>query len=58
MKGNLLAWVLVLLGGALLLRNLGLLDIHLRELLATWWPLVLIALGLALLLRPDRSGKK
>lgn len=42
--------VLILLGTLLLLSNLGMLP-PLGPLLARWWPLVLIAIGVALLLR-------
>jgi len=46
--GIVLAVALIVLGGYFLLRNLGLLD-WLRD--DIFWPLVLIALGLVLLLR-------
>lgn len=53
MKGNVAAIVLVLTGVFLLLTNLGLIDISLVELLKTWWPVLLIALGLGMFLTPD-----
>ena len=43
------ALVLIALGTLFLLDNLGL-DIDARRLLATWWPLLLVAAGLARLL--------
>jgi hypothetical protein len=58
MKGNLAALVLIVVGGFMLLSNLGLIDINLRELLSTWWPLILIAAGVALFLTPERIGRK
>ena len=58
MKGNLAAMVLIVVGGFMLLSNLGLIDINLRELLSTWWPLILIAAGVALFLTPERIGRK
>ena len=48
MKGNIAAIVLVVLGVFFLLTNLGLISISLRELLRVWWPVALIAVGLAL----------
>ena len=58
MKGNLAALVLIVVGGFMLLSNLGLIDINLRELLSTWWPLILIAAGVALFFTPERIGRK
>lgn len=45
MKGNVAAIVLVSAGTFFLLSNLGLINISLAELLKTWWPLILIAVG-------------
>ena len=42
--------VLIVLGALFLLSNLGLLP-HLGPLFAKWWPLILIAVGLVLLMR-------
>jgi len=42
--------VLVALGVLFLLSNLGLLP-HLGPLFARWWPLILIAVGVSMLLR-------
>jgi hypothetical protein len=52
MKGNVAAIVLVVLGVFFLLTNLGLISISLKELLVTWWPLALIAIGVALFFTP------
>ena len=57
MRGNLAAIVLILAGGFMLLTNLGVIDISLRELLRTWWPLILIAVGVGLFFTPDRLKK-
>jgi hypothetical protein len=56
MKGNFAAIVLVLLGTFFLLSNLGLISVSLAELFKTWWPLILIAVGLMLFFTPN--GKK
>lgn len=44
------AFVLITLGSLFLLSNLGVLP-RLGPLFATWWPLILVAVGTALLLR-------
>jgi Domain of unknown function (DUF5668) len=62
MKGNFAAIVLIVLGGAFLLNNLGLLNFSLTEVLRVWWPVVLIAVGAAMFLMPrdktDNDGKR
>lgn len=50
------ALVLVVLGLFFLLGNLGILRLSLWELLATWWPLVLIGLGLSMFFSKGKSG--
>ena len=45
------ALILIVLGVLFLARNLGWTDLDLGRLLSTWWPLILIAVGLSLLLR-------
>lgn len=57
MKGNIAAIVLVVLGVFFLLTNLGLISISLRELLRVWWPVALIAVGVALFFTPGGKGK-
>ena len=57
MRGNIAAIVLILAGGFMLLTNLGVIDISLRELLRTRWPLILIAVGVGLFFTPDRLKK-
>jgi len=49
MKFNFAAIVLILVGSYFLLSNLGLLNISMREIIATWWPAILIALGVSML---------
>jgi len=47
---KLMLWplILILLGALFLLHNLGVLPLGaLKQLLATWWPLILIAVGVA-----------
>lgn len=58
MKGNLAAIALILIGVVALAVNLDWLDFDLLELLRTWWPLLPIALGIALFLTPGESGSK
>ena len=57
MKGNIAATVLVALGVFFLLTNLGLISISLRELARVWWPVALIAVGLALFFTPGDKKK-
>ena len=58
MRGNVGAIVLILVGAFFLLSNLGLLNVSLRELIATWWPLILIVLGVGLFFTPGGRGRK
>lgn len=58
MKGNIAATVLIVVGIFALLTNLDLIHIDLRALLSTWWPLILIAIGVGLFLTPNRIDKK
>jgi len=52
------AIVLIVVGSVLLLVNLGILPVaELRALLAKWWPLILILLGVWQLMRPRRDGQ-
>lgn len=56
MKGNVAAIVLIAVGTFFLLTNLGLLHISLAELFKTWWPAILIVLGISMFALPN--GKK
>ncbi|MES2950662.1 MAG: DUF5668 domain-containing protein [Pseudomonadota bacterium] len=57
MRGNVAAIALVLFGTFFLLNNLGLINVSLGELLKTWWPAILIVVGLSMFFMP-RDGKK
>lgn len=52
MKGHFGAIALVVVGVFFLLSNLGLLNVNIAELLRTWWPAILIALGLGMFFVP------
>lgn len=58
MKGNLAAIALILIGVVALAVNLDWLAFDLLDLLRTWWPLLPIALGIALFLTPGEGGRK
>lgn len=50
------AIALILVGTAFLLINLGILPVReLKALLAQWWPLILILIGVWMLVRPQRG---
>ncbi len=49
-KSILAPLILIVLGVMFLLSNLGLLP-HLDPIFAKWWPLILVAVGVSLLLR-------
>lgn len=52
------AFILILIGVIFLLINLGVLPVReLRALLAQWWPLILILVGVAMLIRPRNGGQ-
>ncbi|MBP9907600.1 MAG: hypothetical protein KBF66_18805 [Rhodoferax sp.] len=57
MKGNVAAIVLVLVGTFFLLSNLGVINLSLAELLSTWWPVILIVVGLMLFFTPNGEKK-
>ena len=57
MRGNVAAIVLVLVGTFFLLSNLGLIDISLTQLVKTWWPAILIAVGISLFFTPEKQKK-
>ncbi|MBS7806380.1 DUF5668 domain-containing protein [Variovorax sp. PCZ-1] len=62
MRGNFAALVLILVGAAFLVSNLGWLNFSMLEVLRVWWPVVLIVLGVAMFLMPrdkfDNSDKR
>jgi lia operon protein LiaF len=43
--------ILIVIGVIFLLHNLGVLPMPLRELFATYWPVILIIVGVSLLVR-------
>lgn len=52
------AFALILIGAIFLLINLGVLPVaELKALLAQWWPLILILVGVAMLLRPGKGDQ-
>jgi hypothetical protein len=57
MKGNFAAIALLVIGALALGVNLELFELDLVALLKKWWPLALIAVGLALFFTPDEGGK-
>ena len=58
MKINFGGVVLIVVGALALARNLGLLQISITDLILTWWPLILIGLGISLFFTPDNEKKK
>jgi Domain of unknown function (DUF5668) len=62
MRGNFAALVLILVGTAFLVSNLGWLNFSILEVLRVWWPVILIVLGVAMFLMPrdkfDNSDKR
>lgn len=58
MKGNFAAIALTVIGAVALGVNLELFELDVVALLRKWWPLALIAVGVALFFTPDDSGKK
>ena len=50
------AYILIFIGTIFLLINLGVLPVaELRQLLAKWWPLILIVIGAWLLAKPTKG---
>ena len=58
MRGNFAAIALTVIGAVALGVNLELYKKEKDALLRKWWPLALIAVGVALFFTPDDSGKK
>jgi hypothetical protein len=55
MRGTFWPVVLIVLGGLLLLSNLGIVPLgEVKALLAKWWPLILILIGVSALLKRGR----
>jgi lia operon protein LiaF len=55
MKPSVPGLVLIVIGVLFLLRNLGF-DLRLGELFATWWPVLLIAVGAGMLFKQNPRG--
>jgi len=58
MKGNFAAIALLVIGALALAVNLDLLEIDLVNLMRKWWPLALIAIGVALFFTPGDTPRK
>ena len=58
MKGSFGALVLIVVGALALAHNLGYLHVNLSRLIGTWWPLILIVLGIGFFFTPNSSRKK
>ncbi len=57
MKGNFFAIALIAFGTFYLLTNLGLINVNLADLFRTWWPAILIAVGVAMFFTPADKKK-
>lgn len=58
MKGNVGAIILIVVGALLLGRNLDLFDFNFFQLFSTWWPVILIAVGAAMMFNRDEDNKR
>jgi Domain of unknown function (DUF5668) len=56
MRGHFTALLLIVIGSLALAHNLGYFNVNLARLFSTWWPILLIALGLAFFVTP--GGKR
>ena len=58
MKSNIVgALVLVVIGTLFLLNNLGYTDMSLGKMLMTWWPAILIVVGLGMLFKRGEAAR-
>ena len=57
MRGNLGAIALILVGVLALAINLGAMEIDIARLLRTWWPVLLIVLGVGMFLAPGTDNR-
>ncbi len=57
MKGNVAAIALIVFGTFFLLTNLGLINVSLADLFKTWWPAILIAVGVAMFFTPGNNNR-
>ncbi|HNC51536.1 MAG TPA: DUF5668 domain-containing protein [Accumulibacter sp.] len=58
MRGNLGALVLIVVGCLALAANLGLVEVDIARLLRTWWPILLIILGVGMFLAPGTDDRR
>ena len=58
MKGSFGGIILIVVGAFALARNLGYLNVNVAQLLYTWWPLILIGLGISFFITPNSGGKR
>lgn len=57
MKGNIAAIFLLACGLLALASNLELIQLDIVQVLRTWWPLLLIGVGMALFFTPKDDGR-
>jgi hypothetical protein len=58
MKGNVAAIALIVFGTFFLLTNLGLINVSLAYLFKTWWPAILIVVGVAMFFTPNNNNNR
>lgn len=58
MRGNLGAIALIVIGALALAINLGAIEIDIARLLRTWWPILLIVLGVGMFLAPGTDNRR
>lgn len=58
MRGNLAAIALILIGVLALAINLKIVDVDMAQLLGTWWPVLLIVLGIGVFLAPGTDQRR
>ena len=58
MKGNFAAVALLVIGAVALAVNLDFFELDLVQLMRKWWPLALIAVGVALFFTPGDDSRK
>ena len=58
MRGNIAAIALVLVGVLALAINLDRVELDVARLLGTWWPVLLIALGVGVFLAPGTDERR
>lgn len=56
MRNHIGGLIVLVLGILFLLDNLGIANIHVGWIIAKWWPVILILVGLRMLMRPRRSA--